>query len=347
MVAVLPPSIVLVTGASGFIAAHLCKLLLEKGYKVRGTVRSEEKGQYLHSLLSSPNFTYLIVPDIEAAGAFDQAVQGVDAVQHTASPFHGRAVDPQELIGPAVQGTKGLLESVQKFNPAIKRIVITSSVASILVPCKPGTTFTEQDWNTYSPGCVAREGINAPNMEKYRASKVLAERAAWEFVQKENPGWDLVTVCPPMVFGPIIHQVNRVESINTSIAALHSAFTPSGAKTGAAAGSSAGSWVDVRDVAQVHLEALAQEKAGGQRYIASGGPFSWQMVYDSAQSVNVPDGGGLDLEALNKGTPGSDRETKYNVFSSEKAQRELGVSFRPLGECVRDTLVSLKGYGFH
>ncbi|KZT52364.1 D-lactaldehyde dehydrogenase [Calocera cornea HHB12733] len=345
MVAVLPPALVLVTGASGFIAAHVCKLLLERGYKVRGTVRSASKGDYLVKLLASPNFTYVIVPDIEAPGAFDEAVKGVDAVEHTASPFHGRAVDPQELIGPALQGTKGVLDSVQKYNPSVKRIIVTSSVASIMVPCELGTVFTEKDWNTYSPGCVEREGVNAPNMEKYRASKVLAERAAWEFVEKEKPSWDLVTVCPPMVFGPIIHEVTSVGSINTSVAALHAAFTPEGAKTGSDAGAASGNWVDVRDVALVHVEALAQEKAGGERYISSGGPFSWQMIYDSLHALGHVDG--LDVEHLPKGTPGSDKDTKYNVFSSKKAETELGIKFTPMGECVKDTLLSLKGYGFH
>jgi len=314
---------------------------------VRGTVRSTDKGEYLVKLLSSPNFTYVIVPDIEAPGAFDEAVKGVDAVEHTASPFHGKAHDPKELIGPAVQGTKGVLESVQKCNPSVKRIIITSSVASIMVPVDAPHVFTEKDWNTYSPGCVEREGVNAPNMEKYRASKVLAERAAWEFVEKEKPGWDLATVCPPLVFGPIIHQVGAVESINTSVAALHNAFTPKGAKTGAEAGAAAGNWVDVRDVALVHVEALAQEKAGGERYIAGNGAYSWQMMYDAIHALPASELEGLDVSKLPKGTPGSDKDTKYVVHSNEKAQKELGVKFTPLAECTRDTLLSLKSYGFH
>jgi len=345
MVAVLPPALVLVTGASGFIAAHVCQLLLSRGYKVRGTVRSPAKGEYLVKLLSSPNFTYVIVPDIEAPGAFDEAVKGVDAVEHTASPFHGKAHDPQELIGPAVQGTKGVLESIQKFNPSVKRVVVTSSVASVMVPCEPGTVFTEKDWNTYSPGVVEKEGVSAPNMEKYRASKVLAERAAWDFVEEQKPSWDLVTVCPPMVFGPIIHEVAAVESINTSVAALHGIFTSKGEKTGADAGAASGNWVDVRNVAQVHVEALAREAAGGQRFIASAGPYSWQMLYDAVQGLK--DTKGLDVASLPKGTPGSDKETKYVTHSGKKAEQELGITFTSLGETVRDTLLSLKGYGFH
>ncbi|EJT99637.1 D-lactaldehyde dehydrogenase [Dacryopinax primogenitus] len=345
MPGVLPPALVLVTGASGFLAAHVCQVLLERGYKVRGTVRTEEKAHYLLSLFSSPNFSYILVPDIQAPTAFDQAVKGVDAVLHTASPFHSRAVEPEEVIGPAVEGTRGVLESVQKINPSIKRIVITSSIASIRMPCTPGTVFTESTWNTHSPDVVAREGVNAPGIDKYRTSKVFAEKVAWEFVQTEKPSWDLVTICPPMIFGPLIHGVSAVENLNTSTAALRDGFTAEGAKTGTEAGKQAGTWVDVRDVALVHVEALAQDRAGGQRYISAAGPYSWQMLYDSVHALGKVEG--LDMEKVPRGTPGSDRETVYDVYSSKKAEEELGVRFRSMGESMKDTLLSLREYGFH
>ena len=91
------------------------KDLLENGYKVKGTVRSKDKGEYLVNLFKGKPFEYVIVEDIGADGAFDEAVKGVDAVAHTASPFHMNAKDPQELITPAVQGTTGVLKSVQKY----------------------------------------------------------------------------------------------------------------------------------------------------------------------------------------------------------------------------------------
>ena len=90
------------------------KDLLENGYKVRGTVRSEEKGDYLAKLFEGQPFEYVIVEDIGTDGAFDEAVKGIDAVAHTASPFHMNAKDPNELITPALQGTAGIQKSVQK-----------------------------------------------------------------------------------------------------------------------------------------------------------------------------------------------------------------------------------------
>ncbi|CCO29407.1 Putative uncharacterized oxidoreductase C513.07 [Rhizoctonia solani AG-1 IB] len=224
MTAIKAPATVLVTGASGFIAVWVVKTFLEAGYTVRGTVRSASKGDYLADLFKShaDKFQYVIVEDIAKEGAFDEAVKGVDAVAHTASPFHFQADDPQTLIEPAVQGTLGILSSVHKYAPNVQRIVITSSVAAIMDGSKPsGTVFTENDWNTFSLREVETKGRAAAGGDKYRASKTLAEKAAWAFVQERNPKFDIATINPPMVFGPILHQVSDPESLNTSVAMLY------------------------------------------------------------------------------------------------------------------------------
>lgn len=99
---VAPPAKVLVTGANGFVAAWVVRTLLERGYAVRGTVRSESKGTHLLSLfkdeVKSGRFELAVVPDITAPGAFDEAVKGIDAIEHTASPFHMDADDPTGML---------------------------------------------------------------------------------------------------------------------------------------------------------------------------------------------------------------------------------------------------------
>lgn len=86
--------------------------------------------------------------------------------------------------------------------------VITSSFASILDSRRPTpSTFTEEDWNTYSPAQVEEKGKDVAPADAYRASKTLAERAAWKFVEENKPKWDIVTLCPPLVLGPIEQQV--------------------------------------------------------------------------------------------------------------------------------------------
>ncbi|CAE6467685.1 unnamed protein product [Rhizoctonia solani] len=222
------PATILVTGASGFIAVWVCKALLDAGYTVRGTVRSKPKGDYLVELFKTygDNFQYVIVEDIgkeSLDGAFDEAVKGVDGIAHTASPFHLQADDPQGKIRrPAVKGTVGILESVDKYAPSVQRVVITSSAAAIVDSAKPiGSHYTEENWNEYSPKQVEEKGKDAAPIDKYRSSKVLAERAAWAYVESNKPKWDIATLNPPMVFGPILHQVESPESLNTSIASLY------------------------------------------------------------------------------------------------------------------------------
>ncbi|KAG6855973.1 hypothetical protein H0H87_008871 [Tephrocybe sp. NHM501043] len=116
---------ILVSGANGFIAIWVVRRFLEKGYTVRGTVRSADKGKYLEKYFKSygDKFEIVVVEDITKEGAFDEAVKGVDAIAHTASPFYLTAASVNELIGPAVNGTVGILKSAVKNGQGVKRIV--------------------------------------------------------------------------------------------------------------------------------------------------------------------------------------------------------------------------------
>ena len=127
--------------------------------------------------------------------------------------------DPAELIGPAVRGTTGVLASARAYAPGVKRISITASCASVLTPTRQPGLFSEEDWNEESPAVVEAQGRAAPAAEKYRASKTLAERAAWAYWEehKKEVGWDLVVLNPPFVFGPVIHEVPTPDTLNESM----------------------------------------------------------------------------------------------------------------------------------
>ena len=218
--------LILLTGASGFVAAHVLNSLLQHGYSVRGTVRSEataDKVRKTHSHLlkgDESRLSFSIVPDVASPGAFDDAVKGVDGVIHTASPFVMQVEDNErDLLDPAIKGTTQILIAVQKYAPQVKRIVITSSFAAIVDPSqgtRPGYTYSEKDWNpvTYEQ---AKSGDGAT---AYCASKTFAERAAWEFVEKNKPNFDVATICPPMIYGPLDHDAN-LEHLNTSSADIY------------------------------------------------------------------------------------------------------------------------------
>lgn len=146
-------------------------------------------------------------------------MKDVDAIAHTASPVHLHADDPNELIGPAVSGTLGILQSALKHGPRVKRVVVTASTAAVLQADPNPRVFTEEDWNELSLKAVEAKGREATPFEKYCTSKVLAERAAWDFVEKNKGriGFDLVVVHPPYVFGPVLQEVSAPEKLNSSM----------------------------------------------------------------------------------------------------------------------------------
>jgi len=196
---------VLVTGGTGYVATELIKQLLVKGYHVRTTVRSKDpkKVAALSALGKAlPGKLDFFEADLLTDGAFDDAVKGTRYVFHTASPFFIEVKkDPyEELINPAMHGTRNVLSSVVKSRDTVQRVVVTSSVAAIIGneasgPVKPpvqGEFYTEDDWNTTS---TAEKGA-------YFVSKTKAEQAAWEVAKSE--GLDLVTINPNFVMGPAI-----------------------------------------------------------------------------------------------------------------------------------------------
>ncbi|KAF7304069.1 D-lactaldehyde dehydrogenase [Mycena indigotica] len=327
---------VLVSGANGYIAVWVVRSLLEAGFSVRGAVRSADKGAHLKQLFASygEKFELVIVPDITKEGAFDEAVKGVDAVEHTASPFHMNADDPAELLEPAIKGTEGILYSIMKHAPTVRRVVVTSSVAAVLSMLDKPKVFDERDWNDQAVAEVAEKGKEANNGSKYRASKTLAERAAWKFMEehKSQIGWDLVCLNPPLVLGPVIHAVSSPDALNTSALMMWEAFT----KPGKAVGS--GSFVDVRDLATAHVQALMNEPAGGERIIVCAGPFCWQDWLDVVPASNTN---------YEKGTPGAGKSFVHLIiFENGKAKKLLGLDYRTMEQTAKDTLEDYEQKGW-
>ncbi|KAG9029659.1 methylglyoxal reductase (NADPH-dependent) gre2 [Tulasnella sp. JGI-2019a] len=345
---------VLVTGASGFIGAWVCKTLLEKGYHVVGTVRSPAKGAYLERLfekdgLGKDHFSFVIVDDIEKEGAFDQAVVGVDAVEHTASPVTlSHAGDPQEIIQPAVRGTIGILESIKKHAPGVKRVVMTSSYAAVITPKAPLPgqefgTIDESDWNILSANEIEQKGQSAGGVHIYRASKVLAERAAWDFVEKNKAsiGFDLVTVLPPMVYGPGIHEVTTSPGTSLDVFRDNVLLASKTEEELLAPVNVSGYWADVRDVAAVHVLSLASPRAGGERFLTASGPDSWQNFLDAIHTSQ------RDVTDVPKGYPGKGHNPKVPArVIATKAENLLNFKFRTVEDTIPATFRYIREKGF-
>jgi len=195
--------LVLVTGASGYIASHLTKQLLEQEFRVRGTVRSlkdEKKVAPLRNLMPSSKYPLeLVEADLMNPESWLNAVKGCTYVMHVASPFPSKLPDNEnELIEPAVNGTLSVLKACVQDQSQVKRVVLTSSCAAIFGDTYiDGYCYTEKDWP------------EVEHLKAYTKSKCLAERAAWKFVeerkQKGLPCFELAVINPGYIMGPLLH----------------------------------------------------------------------------------------------------------------------------------------------
>ncbi len=247
--------VVLVTGASGFIATHIVQQLLEAGFRVRGTVRSlqdDRKVSALRDLCPSAQFPLdLVEADLTNPSSWTQAVRGCTYVMHTASPLPlANPKHQDDVIRPAVDGTLSVLRACHEAG-TVKRVVMTSSAAAVNNGAIHGThiTFNEKDWA--DPALTGNF---------YMRSKVLAERAAWDYVEglTEEERFELVTILPGFVIGPVIcgGMATSMELpkqlLEHKIPALPHINMPT---------------VDVRDVAFAHIRAMTKPEAAGRRFI--------------------------------------------------------------------------------
>ncbi|KAM3520576.1 hypothetical protein NHJ13051_006783 [Beauveria bassiana] len=342
------PALVAVTGANGFIAQHCIAALLEKGYRVVGTVRSDAKVDAVRQAHGGahPKLSVVVVADMTDPDQYRAALEPLSpaAVLHLASPFHYRATDfERELMVPAVRGATALLEACAAMR-SVKRVVHTNSFACIYDAAagpQPAKTYTARDWSplTYADGVDAPDAATA-----YRACKTAAERAAWRFVAADKKsraaagGFDLVSLCPAMVFGPFLPKAKprSIADVNTSNLLV---WAVAGAAAAAAAvpPTKGPVWVDVRDVADAHVRALEVPEAGGRRFLLAQGVYCNQELADVARKVLPP----AYHARIPLGEPGArEAHTHFRVDATE-TERVLGVSWRGLDDCLRDLVPQL------
>ncbi|KAK5028697.1 Glycine-rich RNA-binding protein 2, mitochondrial [Exophiala sideris] len=327
---------VLLTGGSGFIAAHCVDILLKHDHDVVFTVRSDEKGQKIlknHPGTPSSKLSYVIVKDIAQENAFDEAVKSdlpFEAVLHTASPFHFNVTDvKKDLLDPAIIGTTGILKAVKKSAPSVKRVVVTSSFASIINPAKHPEKYSEEHWNPITQ----EEAVQNPS-NGYRASKTFAEKAAWDFVEKEKPNFQLSTINPPLVLGPVVHYLNSLDGINTSNERIANMIQGKCKEKGLPP-TGTFLWVDVRDVALAHVKAAEVPDAAGKRFFVTAGYMSNGEIAQIIKK-NFPDL--VDKLPTNLD---SDRPKDLFGYDNSRSKEVLGIKYNNLEETIKDTVKSL------
>lgn len=337
--------LVCVTGASGFVAAHVIRELLARGYRVRGTVRGRVvagKYDFLTQLSGAGARLELVTAELRDEGSYDAAVAGCDAVVHAASPYVVNVSDPQrDLVEPAVGGTLNVLRSAKAAG--VRRVVLTSSLAAISDEPIEGTVFTEHNWNVRS----------SLHRNPYSFSKTLAERAAWTFVEDESPAFDLVALNPYFILGPSLGP-----GLNTTNAIFRDLLT------GVYPGILSLTWglVDVRDAATAHVLAIENTRARG-RYICAGESLSMRAVVALLREAGFSAGyrlprldlacaiGDFTVKLLSytqRAGTGSYLRThlgKVMRYDNTKIIRDLGVRFRPALESVVAAVEDLVRWG--
>lgn len=330
--------LVLVTGGSGFVGAHCVRQLLSRGHRVRVTVRTPGREEAVRAMLGPGAGISFAVADLNCDAGWAEAAGGCDAMLHIASPFPGSAPrNPEDLIRPARDGTLRALRAAR--DAGVRRTVLTSSFAAIGYGHRDySRVFTEADWS--DPG--------GPALITYSRSKLVAERAAWEFAGRSGGGMALTVINPVGILGPALGPDLSVyvaviqQLLNGGLPALPRL-----------------NWgvVDVRDVADLHVRALVAPGAAGERFLATAGTTTLPAIAGllrarlgpAAHRVptrTVPDWA-VRLSA--RVSPrfatvvpdlGVTREA-----SSAKARDVLGWRPRPIEETILDTAAGLAELG--
>jgi nucleoside-diphosphate-sugar epimerase len=319
---------VLVTGGSGYVGTQVIAALLRDGTGVRTTVvrttvRSLDREAGLREAVrrggADDAGLEVVVADLMADDGWAGAVAGCADIYHVASPMI-QPKDPDEVIAPAREGTLRVLRAAR--DAGARRVVLTSSFAAVGYTPKPSADYTEADWTD----------PDTPGLPPYPRSKAIAERAAWDFIEREGGGTELVSVNPTGIFGPSL--VAEVRSTLQLIAAmLDGAMTVVPRQRFGVA--------DVRDVADAHTRAMTTPAAAGKRFLvlADGPTISWlrlaRILRDRlgplAEQVPTTEAPGVELPDL--------------VIHNDRARNELGWRPRPAETTIVETAESLRDLG--
>ncbi|XP_022153511.1 cinnamoyl-CoA reductase 2-like isoform X2 [Momordica charantia] len=308
--------IVCVTGAGGFIASWLVKLLLEKGYTVRGTVRNpdDEKNAHLKDLEGAHDRLSLFSADLLDFQSLKSAIMGCDGVFHTASPV----TDDPEKVEQAIIGTKNVMTAAAEAK--VRRVVFTSSIGTVYMnPNRsPDTVVDESCWSDLE-FCK-----NTKNWYCY--AKTIAEQAAWAVAEERR--LDLVVVNPMLVLGPLLQA-----GVNASVVHIMKYLTGS-AKTYVNA---VQGYVDVKDVAKAHVLVYETPSASG-RYICV------ESMLHRGELVDILAKYFPEYPLPTKCSDEVNPKKKPYKYTVEKL-KSLGMEFTPIKQCIYETVKSLQEKG--
>jgi nucleoside-diphosphate-sugar epimerase len=314
---------VLVTGGTGYLGTQLIAALLRDGRQVRTTVRSlDDEGDVRVAVrrgAADDSGLEVVAAGLTADEGWAAAAAGCAEVHHTASPMI-QSEDPDEVIVPARDGALRALRAAR--DAGARRVVLTSSFAAVGYTPKPGAEYTEDDWTD----------PDTPGLPLYPRSKAIAERAAWDFIAREGGDTELTVVNPTFILGPTLTTRAR-SSLQITKAMLDGTMTVVRRQRFGVA--------DVRDVADLHIRAMAAPKAAGRRYLAlaDGPTISFlqmagilrERLGPLAERVPTQEADGAEPPRL--------------IIHNDRAKRELGWRPRPAETTIVETAESLRDLG--
>lgn len=325
---------VLVTGVSGYLGLHVAQALLDRGYNVRGTVRSFSKESSVRESLSAKRGMLSFAEcDLTSDQGWREVFSGVDAVIHVASPFILREPkDEQEYLRPAVEGTLRVMQFAR--DSGVKSAVVTSTYLTMGGHLSRGS---------FGPGDFTP--IDDPSINAYIRSKVAAEQALWEFVKSQNLEMSVSTIHPGAILGPPLTKGDAGTSVST-ISAMLAGSTPGIPPISVP-------MVDVRDVAQAHVSALEFDGSANKRYLAAHSePISYMDVartlrsagYSKVPGREIPEGLIRILGIFNRELRSMKAFLGKSVHAdNSQTVSELKWSPRSISETVLDTAKALEG----
>jgi dihydroflavonol-4-reductase len=315
----------LVTGGSGYVGTQLIAALLRAGQPVRATVRSTAREAGLRAAVrrggAADAALEVVTADLTADDGWKAAVAGCEEVYHVASPIpSAQPTDPDELIVPARDGALRVLRAAR--DAAARRVVLTSSFAAIGYSPKPVREYTEADWTD----------PDTPGLAPYPRSKAVAERAAWDLMERDGGNTELVVVNPTFILGPTLTTELRSSLMLTKAMLDGTMSVVPRQRFGVA---------DVRDVADLHIRAMAAPDAAGKRFLAlaDGPTISFlkmaQILHDRL--------GPLGARVPTQEAPGD--ELPPLIIHNDRARTELGWRPRPAETTIVQTAESLRDLG--
>jgi nucleoside-diphosphate-sugar epimerase len=330
--------LVLITGGTGLIGIKTIQLALKAGYHVRAAVRSQSKADAVLAtptvkalVASGSQISFVIVPDILADNAYDEAVKGVKYILHIASPvIKGEGFTSEQfetgLIAPAIAATTSILEAAYK-TPGIKRIVITSSEVAII----PWEEFIAKEVDTvfddkYEIPFPAGPYTNA--FQAYGAGKVRALVATKEFVATKKPEWDVINIMPSFTVGDNEMITDPKLIADGTVAAAFAQVLGGDSGWGAVPSTS----IHVHDIGRLHVEALNPKIEGNQSFLAVSEGERGTRWEDAIEIVNrnFP-------EAVKKGVLPNNgtASTKRTKIDSTRTEKVFGWKFQSYEEQVK------------